>query len=105
MPLQGTIAWIETLDAKLKFLEITETFEACGNLICCSCEADWQKLYVSNNFKSRSILCDVYRKHVLTIIHVHTFHGSKGDFFATCAVTSFNLRNHYIVANLNVAVH
>ena len=40
MPLQGTTAWIETLDAKLKFLEITETFEACGNLICCSYEAD-----------------------------------------------------------------
>ena len=39
MPCQVTIAWIET-DVKLKFLEIIEIFEACGNLIYCSSEAD-----------------------------------------------------------------
>ena len=35
---QVTIAWIETSNVKLKFLEIIEIFEACGNLIYC--EAD-----------------------------------------------------------------
>ena len=37
--------------------------------------------------------------------HVDTFHGSKGDFLVSCAVTSFKIRNHYIVANLTVVVH
>ena len=30
---QVTTAWIETSGVKLKFLEIIEIFEACGNLI------------------------------------------------------------------------
>ena len=30
---------------------------------------------------------------------------SKGDFPVSCAVTSFKIRNHYIVANLTVVVH
>ena len=30
---QVTIAWIETSNVKLKFLEIIGIFEACGNLI------------------------------------------------------------------------
>ena len=46
IPWQVTIAWIETSVAKLNFLEIIEIFEACGNLIYCSCEADWQKLHL-----------------------------------------------------------
>ena len=58
-----------------------------------------------NNFKNRCILCDVYSTHVSTIIHVDTFHGSKGDFLVSCAVTSCKIRNHYIVANLTVVVH
>ena len=69
----------------------------------------WSKLTkvlsISINFKSRCILCDVYSTHVFTIIHVDTFHGSKEDFPVTCVVTSFKIRNHYIVANLTVAVH
>ena len=39
MPQKVTIAWIEAADVKLKFLEIIEIFEACGNPIYCSCEA------------------------------------------------------------------
>ena len=42
--------------------------------------------------------------HVFTIIHVDTFHGSKGDFPASCVVTSLKIRNHYIVANLTSVV-
>ena len=34
------IAWIKASDLKLKFLEIIESFETCGSLIYCSCEAD-----------------------------------------------------------------
>ena len=30
----------------MKFLEIFEIFGACGNLIYCSCEADWQKFHL-----------------------------------------------------------
>ena len=44
--IQVTIARTETSDVKLKFLEIFEIFEACGNLIYCSCEGDWQKLHL-----------------------------------------------------------
>ena len=33
MFLQVTIAWVETSDVKLKFLEIIEIFEACGTII------------------------------------------------------------------------
>ena len=40
MPWQVTISWIETSDVKLKFLEIIDFFEACGNLMYCSCETD-----------------------------------------------------------------
>ena len=40
MPWQVKIAQIETSDVKLKFREIIETFEACGNLIYCSYEAN-----------------------------------------------------------------
>ena len=40
--------------------------------------------------------------HVFTIIHVDTLHGSKGDFPASCAVTS--RKNETIVANLTVVV-
>ena len=58
-----------------------------------------------NNFKNRCISCDVYSTHVSTIIHVDTFHGNKGDFLVSCAVTSCKIRNHYIVANLTVVVH
>ena len=69
----------------------------------------WSKLTkvssISINFKSRCILYDVYSTHVFTIIHVDTFHRSKWDFPVTCVVTSFKIRNHYIVANLTVAVH
>ena len=50
-------------------------------------------------------LCDIYSTHVLTIIHMDAFHGSKVDFPATCVVTLFKKRNHYIVANLTVVVH
>ena len=57
------------------------------------------------DFKNRCILCDVYSAHVFTIIHVDTFHGSKGDFRVSCAVTSFKIGNHYIVANFTVVVH
>ena len=39
-PWQVTIAWTETSDVKLKFLEIFEIFGSCGNLIYCSCEED-----------------------------------------------------------------
>ena len=38
MPWQVMIPWIETPD--VKFPGIIETFEACGSLIYCSCEAD-----------------------------------------------------------------
>ena len=48
--------------------------------------------------KSRCIL-------KVSIIHVDTFHGSKGDFPVSCAVTSFKIRNHYLVVSLIVAVH
>ena len=34
-----------------------------------------------------------------------TFHGSKGDFPVTCAVTSFKIRNLYILVILAVIVH
>ena len=34
------IAWTETSNVKLEFLEIFEIFGDCGNLIYCSCEAD-----------------------------------------------------------------
>ena len=37
-----TIAWTGTSDVKLKFLEI---FGACGHLIYCSCEADFNKFH------------------------------------------------------------
>ena len=80
------IAWIETSD--VKFLGIIEIFEACGNLIYCSCEADCS---CEANFKNRCILCDVYSTHVFTIIHVENFHESKGDFPLTCVVTSFKI--------------
>ena len=102
------ITWIEKSDVKLKFLGIIEIFEVCGSLIYCSCEAGWQKLHlfqISINFKSRCILCDAYSTHVFTIMHVDIFHGSKGDFPVTCVVTSFKIQNHYIVANLTVAVY
>ena len=54
---------------------------------------------------NRCILCDVYSTHAFTIIHVDTFHGSKGNFPVSCAMMSFKIRNHYTVANLVVAVH
>ena len=41
-----------------------------------------------NYFKNRCILCDVYSTHISTINHVDIFHGSKGDFLVSCAVTS-----------------
>ena len=47
--------------------------------------------FISINFKSKCVLCDVYSTHVLTIFHVHTFHGSKRDFPVTCAVTAFKI--------------
>ena len=56
---------------------------------------------ISTNFKIRCILCDIYSTHVFTIIHVNTFQESKWDF----PVLMFKIRNHYIVANLTVAVH
>ena len=36
---------------------------------------------------------------------VDTFHWSKGNFPVICAMTSFKIRNHYLVANLTVQVH
>ena len=60
---------------------------------------------VSINFKSRCILYDIYSVHVFTIIHMDTFHGGKGDFRVTCPVTSFKIRNHYIVVDLTVVVY
>ena len=42
--------------------------------------------------------------HVFTIIRVNTFDGSKGDFPVSCAVTSFKIRNHYVVATLVAVV-
>ena len=59
---------------------------------------------ISINFKNRYILCDVYSTHVFTIIHVGTFHGSDGDFPASCAVASFKIWNHHPEANLIVVV-
>ena len=59
---------------------------------------------ISISFKGRSVLCDVYSTHIFTIIHVNTLHGSKGDFPASCAVTSLKIKSNYIVANLTVAV-
>ena len=56
---------------------------------------------ISINFKIRCILCDIYSTHVFIIIHMNTFQESKGDF----PVLVFKIRNHYIVANLTVAVH
>ena len=85
----------------MKFLDIFELFGTCGNLIYCSCEVDWQKI----NFKNRCILCGVYSTHVFIIIHVDTFHGSKGDFpAASYVVASLKIWNNYIVANLSVKV-
>ena len=44
----------------------------------------WRRLTeassISINFKTRCILCDVYNTQVFTIIHVNTFHESKGHF-------------------------
>ena len=60
---------------------------------------------ISINFKNRCILCDVCSKQILSIIHVDTFHGSKGDFTVSCAATSFKIQNHYFVANLTDVVH
>ena len=108
MPWQVMIAWTETSDVKLKFLEIIEIFEACGSLIYRSCGADWlSRSSIWINFKSRCILCEVYGTHVFTIIHVDTdtFQGNKGNFPITCVVTSFKIRSHYIKANLTVVVY
>ena len=62
-------------------------------------------LCLNEKLQFAAILCDVYSTHVFTIIHVDTFHGSKGDFPVTCAVTSFKIRNLYIVVILAVIVH
>ena len=43
--------------------------------------------------------------HSVVTIHADTVHGSTGDFYAPRAVTPFEKRNHYIVANLIVVVH
>ena len=43
--------------------------------------------------------------HGVATIHADTAHGSKGDFYAPRAVTPFEKRNQYIVANLIVVVH
>ena len=109
------IAWTETSDVKLKFLEIFEIFRPCGNLSYCICEADWQKFHLFQQ---------ILRVDTLDTFHMDTFHGNKGDFPVSyylviirywnirntrnpvsCAVTSFKVRNHYIVVNLIVAVH
>ena len=45
-----------------------------------------------------------YIPQVFTIIHVDTFHGSKEAFPLTCFVTSFKIRNHYIVVNLTIVI-
>ena len=100
-PWQVTIAWTETSDVKLKFLEIFGIFGACGNLNFTVVKNIGINSIYFNNFKNRCILCDVYSTHVSTIIHVDTFHGSKGDLLVSCAVTSCKIRNHYIVANLD----
>ena len=42
---QFTIAWTETSDVKMTFLEIFLSFKALGNLIYCSCAAG-TKIYV-----------------------------------------------------------
>ena len=102
MPCQVMIAWIENSDVKLKFLEITEILEA--DLLQLRSTLT-EALSVLTNFKNRCILCDVYSTHVFTIIHVDTFHGSKGDFSITCVLTSFETGNHYIVASLTFVVH
>ena len=51
---------------------------------------------ISIYIKSKYFSCDVYCTHIFTIIHVHTFHRSKGDFTVCCA----KIWNHYIVLNL-----
>ena len=43
--------------------------------------------------------------HSVATIHADTVHGSKGDFYEPRAVTLFEKRNHYIVANLIVVVY
>ena len=43
IPWQVMIACTETLNEKLKIIEI---FEICGNLIYFRCKADWQKLHL-----------------------------------------------------------
>ena len=102
MPCQAMIAWIENSDVKLKFLEIIEIFEA--DLLQLRSTLT-ESSSILTNFKNRCILCDVCSTHVFTIIHVDTFHGSKGDFPITCVVTSFKTGNHYIVASLTFVVH
>ena len=47
---QVTIVWTETSDVKLKFLEI---FEACGNLIYCSCEEIDKNFIYLNTFSEQ----------------------------------------------------
>ena len=74
------------------------------NLCKCWMWQLWSRLReassISINFKSTCILCDVYSAHIFTIIYV-----VKGEFLETCVVTSFKIRNHYIVANMTVVVH
>ena len=60
---------------------------------------------ISINFKRRCISYDVYSAHIFTIMHVDPFHVSKGEFPVICDVTSFKIRNNYIVANMTVVVH
>ena len=69
-----------------------------------------ETLYISINFKSRGISCScgIYCMHIVLIIHVDNFRGSKGDFPEPCAATSFEIyicsfrdrfNSHWLVSN------